>query len=456
MDVPITRYARSGGVSIAYQVLGAEGPDLVWLPSLTHHVELAWESPAHARFLRRLAAISRLIVFDKRGTGMSDRLAEVDTLEARMDDIRKVMDAAGSERAIVFGLGEAGPQCILFAATYPERTAGLLLMNSAPRITRAPDLSWLPTRGQLEQRIEEVKGSWGDQDFMERTIRLSNPSITDEELPGFVRVSRLSVGAGEAAAYLRANLEVDVREVLPFVRVPTLVLQREDLEQPPGPRAGQYLAERIPGARLAELPGRDFGPPFGDQEALFTELERFVRELSEWREADGPERVLTTVLFTDIVGSTEQTVQLGDVGWRELLQRHHEVVREQLRRFRGKELDTAGDGVFASFDGPARAIRCSSAIVESLQPLGLEVRAGVHTGECELLDGKVTGIAVHTGARVAALARSGEVLVTSTVRDLVAGSGLTFTDRGEHELKGLAEQWRLYAVAQDRDDRGSE
>lgn len=446
MDVPETRYARSGDVSIAYQVLGAEPTDLVWIPSMAHHVELAWESPAHVRYLRRLASICRLIVFDKRGTGMSDRLADADTLEARMDDVRKVLDAVGSERAVIFGLGEAGPLCILFAATYPERTSGLVLMNATPRFVRAPDLPWLPFRGDWEERIDEFAHRWGEQDFHDEWIRLSNPSITDEELPGFTRVGRLSVSPGAAATYLRSNLDVDVRDILPLIRVPTLIFQRTEL-QPFPVEAGRYLADRIPHARLVELPGADFGPPFGDMEPLFLALEKFLDEIQESQATDEPDRVLATVLFTDIVGSSEKAASVGDRAWRELLQRHHEAIREQLNRFRGSEVDTVGDGFFASFDGPARGIRCACAIVAALREIGLDVRAGLHTGECELLNDKVAGIAVHTGARIASLARPQEVLVSSTVKDLVAGSGIAFEDRGTHALKGIPGEWRLYAVA---------
>jgi len=446
MDGPKTRYTRGGDVNIAYQVVGSGPVDLVWIPSMAHHVELAWESPAHARYLRRLASLSRLIAFDKRGTGMSDRLADTETLEARMDDIRKVMDAARSERAVIFGLGEAGPLCILFAATYPERTSGLVLMNSTPRFVRAPDLPWLPSRGQMEARVDELAHRWGEEEFHEDMIRRSNPSISDEELPGFTRVNRLSVSPGTAAAYLRSNLDVDVRDVLPLVRVPTLVLQRKEVDAF-HVDSGRYLAERVPRARLCELPGRDFGPLFGDEEALFVELERFLKEVQEVREPEEPDRILATVLFTDIVGATARASELGDRAWRQLLLKHHETVRSELGRFRGKEMDTAGDGFFATFDGPARAIRCAFAIHAALHDLDLIIRAGLHSGECELVDGKAGGIAVHIGARVASLAAPGEVLVSSTVKDLVAGSGIEFKDRGEHELKGISDAWHLFAAA---------
>jgi class 3 adenylate cyclase len=443
---PVTRYARSGGVNIAFQVVGEGPPDLIWLPSMTHHVELAWESPAHVRLFNRLAAAGRLLVFDKRGTGMSDRLSGAETLETRMDDIRMVLDAAGSERAVICGLGESGPLCVLFAATYPDRTSALVLVNSTPRFTRAPDMPWLQTRGEMEQRAAAMELHWGETGFHKEFLRQANPSISEEDWPGFMRVFRLSVSPGAAAAYLRANLDVDVRDVLPLVRVPTLVLQRTELG--PLARSGRYQAERIPGARLVELPGRDLGPMFGDSDRLFKELEAFLTIITEQTgPVLEPDRMLATVLFTDIVDATARAAQLGDRAWRQLLEEHHELVRSQLQQYRGREMDTAGDGFFATFDGPARAIRCACAIRERLTELDLQIRAGLHTGECELVDGKASGIAVHTGARVASRAEPGQILVSSTVKDLVAGSGLTFDDRGTHELKGVPGNWRLYSVA---------
>jgi class 3 adenylate cyclase len=446
MEAPETRYTLSGDVNIAYQVVG-EGPlDLVFIPSLTHHVELVWENPPQAWFFTRLASISRLLLFDKRGTGMSDRFGAAPTLEARMDDIRAVMDAAGSERAVLVGLGEGGPFCALFAATYPERTTALVLINTSPRMVRSPELPWLPTRAEHERGIEEWVRSWGNTELAAERFGRGSPSATEEERRGFARVIRLSVSPGSAAAYLRMNLDVDICDVLPLIRVPTLVMQRADLERM-DIRNGRYLAEHIPGARLVELPGRDFAPQIGDTDRLFAELESFLKEVVEgepW-EAE-PDRILATVLFTDIVDSTARAAGLGDRAWRQLLHKHHEIVRRQLGRFRGKEMDTAGDGFFATFDGPARAIRCAFAIREGIRELDLEVRVGLHTGECELVDGKAGGIAVHIGARVASLAEPGEVIVSSTVKDLVAGSGIEFEDRGEHQLKGISEAWRLFTV----------
>ena len=446
MKAPETRYALSGDVHIAYQVVGDGPPDLVFIPSLTHHVELVWENPPQARFFGRLASIGRLLLFDKRGTGMSDRVVGTPPLEVRMDDIRAVMDAAGSERAVLCGLGDGGPLCALFAATYPERTTALVLINTAPRYVRSPELPWLPTRAEREREIDGALHTWGDPEASAERFALGSPSATEEERRGFSRVMRVSVSPGSAAAYLRMNLDVDITGVLPLIRVPTLVMYRAEIEVL-DVRTGRYLAEHIPGARLVELPGRDFAPQLGDPDRFFAELESFLQEVvkGEAWEAE-PDRVLATVLFTDIVDSTARAAELGDRAWRQLLQQHHETVRSQLGRFRGKEMDTAGDGFFATFDGPARAIRCAFAIQNTVRELDLEVRAGLHTGECELVDGKAGGIAVHIGARVASLAEPGEVLVSGTVKDLVSGSGIEFEDRGEHKLKGISDAWRLFAV----------
>jgi class 3 adenylate cyclase/pimeloyl-ACP methyl ester carboxylesterase len=450
---PDVQYARSGELSIAYQVVG-EGPlDFVFVPPISH-LELAWESPAQAQFFDRLASLSRLIMLNQRGVGMSDRVPGVPTLEMRMDDIHAVMDAVGSERATLFGLGDAGPLCVLFAATYPERTSGLVLMNSSPRFVRNPELPWLPTRAEADLRARELERRWGEPAFMNKVFLGANPSASEEEARSIARVLRVAVSPGSAAAYVRMNDDIDVCEVLPSIRVPTLVLQRE--EAPWDARSSRYLADHVSGARLVELPGADFVPFLGDQQPLFAELEAFLAEASEGRQWQAePDRVLATVLFTDIVGATARAAELRDRAWRALLEKHHAEVRRQLSRFRGEEIDTAGDGFFATFDGPARAIRCACAVRDALAELGLDVRAGLHAGECEIVDGKVSGIAVHTGARVAAQAGPGEVLVSSTVKDLVAGSELEFEARGVHELKGIPGEWRLYAVRDPESDRTS-
>jgi class 3 adenylate cyclase len=445
VDVPETCYARSGEISVAYQVLGSGPLDLVFAPPITH-LELEWESPSEAGFYRRLASTSRLIRFNLRGVGMSDPVPGIPTLESRMDDIRAVMDATGSERAVIFGLGDAGPLCIIFAATYPERTSALVLFNSSPRFVRNPQLPWLPTRAEQEAQAVGFERHWGEAEFMSEAMRSLNPSLSEAELPSHLRALRVSVSPGSAAGYVRMNMDVDVCDLLPLVRVPTLVVHRS-ADRGWGIESGRYLAENIPASRFLELPGADFMPSLGDQDRLFAELQRFLADVGEGKTGVEADRVLATVLFTDIVGSSEKATSLGDRAWRELLEEHHALVRRQLARFRGVEVDTAGDGFFASFDGPARAIRCACAIVESMPELGLDVRAGLHTGECELANGKVAGIAVHIGARVASLAHSREVLVSSTVKDLVAGSEIAFEERGSHELKGIPGEWRLYAVS---------
>jgi class 3 adenylate cyclase len=443
---PETQYARSGDVSIAYQVLG-EGPfDLVLVPGFVSHVQLGLATPPYDTICARLASHARLLVFDKRGTGMSDRVSGAPPLETRMDDVRAVMDAAGSTRAALVGISEGAPMSMLFAATYPERTWGLVLMGSYARELWAPDYPWAPTEEQYLRETELSRATlFGPREQAIKDIAewLGGHEQEAELLADYFRQSA-SPGAVEALD--RMNKDIDVRHVLPAIRAPTLLVHGVDDHIPIG--GARWMANQIPAARLVELPGTRhvyFGAPLA---AACDAVERFLTETWEsggWEDAQ-PDRVLATVLFTDIVGSSEKAALLGDRGWRELLERHHELVRRQLVRFRGKEVDTAGDGFFASFDGPARAIRCACAITESVQNLGLDVRAGLHTGECELIDDKVAGIAVHTGARVAAMAARGEVLVSSTVKDLVAGSGLQFNDRGTHELKGIPGEWNLYSV----------
>jgi class 3 adenylate cyclase len=370
-----------------------------------------------------------------------------------MDDIRAVMDAAGSGTAVLFAVGDAGPVAALFAATFPERTLGLVLVNSTPRFVKGPDFPWLPSRGEAEQGIEETLRRAVDPARRSEIFTWGNPDVTEDEVRSFTRVFRNSVSPGMLYAIRRWNLDVDVSDILPSIRVPTLVFHRPEIRGPEI-RSGRYFASHIPGARLVELPGRNFGPPLGDTEPLFAELEQFLERVVASRDRGDPEheRVLATVLFTDIVDATSKASELGDREWRELLRRHHDLIRARLSQFRGKEVDTAGDGFFATFDGPARAIQCACGIRDGVRALGVEVRAGVHTGECEVIDDKVAGIAVHIGARVASIAGPGEVLVSRTVKDLVAGSGIGFRDCGERELKGVPGEWHLYAVTDGSND----
>jgi pimeloyl-ACP methyl ester carboxylesterase len=442
-----TRYARSGDVSIAYQVTG-EGPfDVVCVPGFVSHVELTWEVPGMAAFNRRLASFCRLIRFDKRGTGMSDRISGVPTLETRMDDVRAVMDAAGSERAALIGVSEGGPMSVLFAATYPERAWALALCGTFARERWAPDYPFGLRDEEARADDEEIERSWGTAEDAAATAQGLAPSASPDEQHALATMIRQSASPGAALALSRMNHEIDVRDVLPAIRVPTLVLNR--LEEHPFTRQGSaYLAEHIVGARRLELPGADHAISAGDWESYARALEDFLQDAWAEEAMAEPEidRVLATILFTDIVGSTAKAVELGDARWRELLEDHHATVRRLLLRYRGTELDSAGDGFFASFDGPARGIRCARAITESVRDLGIEVRAGLHTGECERMNAKVGGIAVHIGARVAAEAGPGEVVVSSTVKDLVAGSGIAFRDRGAADLKGVPGEWRLFAV----------
>jgi class 3 adenylate cyclase len=448
VDAPDVRYARSGDVNVAHTVVG-EGPfDLVlvggWVVS---NLDVAWDGPA-AEFFTRLGAFSRLILFDKRGTGLSDRVTGVADLETRMDDVRAVMDAVGSERAAIMGISEGGPMTALFAATYPERTAAAVLYASRMCYRRSDDYPWSSTAEESAAAVERAERRWRTGEALDATLEELAPSLADDAnvRHWWRRWLRTSITPGAVAQYYSMYPEIDVRHVLPSVRVPTLILHRR------GDLAiafdeSSYTAARIPGAEFVELAGRDHACLVAPEQ-ITAPVQRFLTEMwqrGEW-DAVEPERVLATVLFTDIVDSTTHAAELGDRRWREQLERHHALLRRQLVRYGGRELDTAGDGVFASFDGPARAIRCARAIASAVGELGLEIRAGLHTGECEVVDGKMAGIAVHLGARVASAAAPGEVLVSSTVKDLVAGSGITFRERGAAELKGIPGEWRLYAV----------
>ena len=440
---PDVRYARSGDVAIAYQTVGSGAPDIVFMRHLAGDLLSTWEQPLLVRHVEGLAANGRLLLLDKRGTGLSDRVREVQSLETAMDDIRAVMDDAGSERAVVWtGLNSTGIG-VLFAATYPDRCAGLVLLDPPVRGTRTDDYPWAPTEEEWRAQLRAIRTGWGDRAYLEGVARQWAPGKADD--PAFIDWlvwhMRRSLSPGAALTAYRTAMEADVTDVLSAVRVPTLILAR-----PADRERARYAAERIRGAELVELAGFEglFTWIRDDvHEATMRETGRFIAGLTQ---APGPSRVLATLLFTDIVGSTVTTARIGDAAWRALLGRHNALVRRELARFGGQELDTAGDGFFASFDGPARAVQAAIAIRNAVRGLDLEVRAGVHTGECEIHDGKLTGIAVSIAARIGAAASDGEVLVSSTVKDLVAGSELAFADRGTHELKGVPDAWRLFAV----------
>jgi len=442
VELPEVEYARSGDLSIAYQVVGDGPVDLVYVPLLLSPV-FSWYVPQISEFFRQLASFSRLILFDKRGTGASDRPRTPPTLELQMDDVRAVLDAVGSEQAALLGAGHGGQMAALFAATYPERTVALVLYSTFARLP-----------GTAEEHRQIVRGTrehWGRRELMEESWRAQAPSLFDDPAyrQGMMLASLATASPGAAAEFRRTLTEADVTDILPAIRVPTLILYRRLVPEPINPPAARgleqearQLAAAIPDAQMVLIGGHEYAPFAGRE--LGSEVERFLRAP---RAAPVPDRVLATVLFTDIVASSEQAVALGDKAWRELLGQHRDAVRLELRRFRGEEMDTAGDGFFAAFDGPARAIGCAQAIIGASAELGLQVRAGLHTGECERDDGKLIGIAVHIGARVAAEADSGQILVSSTVKDLVAGSGIEFEDQGEHQLKGISEAWRLFRVA---------
>lgn len=440
--IPKTRYAKSGDLSIAYQVVG-DGPiDLVYVPGWVSHVEEAWEIPTHARFLNRLASYSRLILFDKRGTGMSDRVPvdALPTLEERMDDVRAVMDAVESARPALFGWSEGGNMSILFAATYPERITSLVTFGVFAKRLWDPEYPWAPTWEQRLAEIDLVGREWGE----DMDLTTLAPSLARDEAfrNQLTRYLRRSASPGAAAALLRMNTFIDVRHVLPSIRVPTLILHRAN-DRDSNIEEGRYISSRIPGAKLVELSGEDHIPWVGDADAVLHEIQVFLTGMGPPAESD---RVLATVMFTDIVGSTERAASLGDRRWRDLLEAYYALVRRELPRFRGREIDTSGDGFLATFDGPARAIRCAVALNQGVPTLGCQIRVGLHTGEVEAMDEKVGGIAVHIGARVAALAGPGKVLVSSTVKDLVAGSGIEFRDLGAHVLKGVPGTWQLFEV----------
>ncbi|HEX4665715.1 MAG TPA: adenylate/guanylate cyclase domain-containing protein [Chthoniobacterales bacterium] len=439
---PKTQFAQSGETQIAYQVIGPGPIDLVYVAGWVSHIELAWEEPTLAAFLRRLASFSRLILFDKRGTGLSDRVPndKLPTLEQRMDDVRAVMDAVGSERAALFGFSEGGNMSALFAATYPERTTALVMFGTFAKRIWSPEYPWAPTPEERQKSYDLVESDWGEMGGLEHYT----PSKIDDAVfaARLATYLRRSASPGAALALLRMNTQIDVRRVLPAIRVPTLVLHRTG-DRDANVEEGRWIASQIPEARFVELPGEDHFPWVGDSDAVLDEVEEF---LTGERRVLEPDRVLATILFTDIVGSTERAVSMSDRVWLDLLAQHHALVRTELARFRGHEIKTAGDGFVVTFDGPARAVRCACAIRDGVRRLGLEIRAGLHTGEIELTGKDIAGIAVHIASRVSGMAAPNEVLVSSTVKNLVAGSGLNFADRGRQTLKGIPDQWRLFVA----------
>ena len=440
--IPATRYVKSDDVHVAYQVLG-EGPlDLLWVPGFVSNVEAAWQLPEMAAFTRRLASFCRLIVFDKRGTGMSDRGSQIFTLEQRMHDVQAILDEIGSERAALLGVSEGGPMSLLYAASYPERTSALILYGAYAKRSWAPDYPFGWKDEQWNRVLANMEQSWGTP--QEISISMRAPSLMGktsaaEQLASYFRAA---ASPGAAVAIMKMNREIDVRNVLPAIRTPTLILHRTS-ERVSEIGHARYMAEHIPDAKLVELPGIDHAYWTDGSDTILDQIEQFLTGRRQTRQ---PNRVLATVLFADISGSTERAAKLGDNSWRELLEKFYLEVREVLREYRGREINTSGDGFLAAFDGPARAIRCAGAIGDAVRLLGLEVRCGLHTGECEIVGADLAGIAVHIGARVASLAGPGEVLVSQTVRDLVAGSGLAFEARGTHVLKGVPSEWHLFRV----------
>ena len=439
--MPAIRYARSGDVHVGYQIVGDGPVDIVFVEGSVTNRHVLWEEPSYRRFVERLGSFARVILFDKRGMGLSDRV-QAGTLEERMDDVRAVMDAVGSERAALIGESEGGPMSMLFAASFPQRTVALLLCGAEVKEEITEDWPWgESTREEFEESMTALGERWSN---VPSSLKVFVGSWGDDPrvLEWFARLKVQSASPAAAEAFMRMAHDIDVRDVAPAIRVPTQILHSVE-DQICHVENARYLARAIPGARYVELPGGDHVMYAELADLAIAEIREFLTGV---REGPEPERLLATVLFTDLVGSTERAEELGDKRWRELLERHHQAVRRELARFSGRELDISGDGFLAAFDGPARAIRCAKAVVSAVDELGLQVRAGVHTGECEVLGEKLAGVAVHVGARVAAQAGPGEVLVSSTVRDLIAGSGIELEDRGLYALKGIDEERRLYAA----------
>jgi len=440
--LPKTKYARSGDVRIAYQITGNGPFDVVWAPGTMSHLDLDWEIPQRALFFERFSQFCRLIRFDKRGTGLSDRPMKMATLEERTDDIRAVMDDVGIERAHIFGVSEGGSMACLFAATYPERVNSLLVWGAQARWIASPDHPWGQTQEQHDQMIAMIDDDWPSFEY----ITGPGAGVGKEADPAFIeslsRYMRAAANPSAVRAYEQMNGQIDTRPILPSIQVPTLVMNRTG-DPCANVEAARDMASRIPGAKFKEYPGNSHSMMLDDMETVLSDIQEFI---TGERPIDSSDRVLATVLFLDIACSTERAAELGDTSWRNLLNSYYAIVRKELARFRGKEVNTTGDAFLATFDGPARAVRCALAIALAVRQLGIEVRAGVHTGECELMGDNVGGIAVHTGARIMAKSEPGGLLVSGTVKDLVSGSGINFQDCGIHQLKGIPGEWRLFSA----------
>jgi len=431
-----TRYAKNGHISVAYQVFGEGGVHLVMVPGFISHIENYWDEPRLAQWLRKLGSFSRVILFDKQGTGLSDRPSKAPGMDERMDDVRAVMDAVGIERAAIFGISEGGSLATLFTASHPARSQALILYGAFAKFK-----SWFPTQEALEDLFQYIDTAWGSGESLPMFAPTMKDHLGLREWWG--KFERLGGSPGAVKKIMRLNSQIDIADILPTVNVPTLIIHRKD-DVTVNVEGGRLFAKRIPNAKYVELSGVDHLPFVGENSnQILDEMAKFLT--GEWRPLE-TDCVLATVLFTDIVNSSRRAAELGDRGWRDLLIRHHRLVRGELSRYRGKEVDTTGDGFFATFDGPARGIRCACAIRDAVSGLDLTIRAGLHTGECEIMEDKVSGIAVHIGARIMEKAEPGEVFVSSTVKDLVAGSGLKFNDRGKHNLKGIPGEWRIFQV----------
>jgi class 3 adenylate cyclase len=439
---PKTRYARSDDVCIAYQVTGNGPIDIVMAPGTMSHLDLDWEIPNRAQFFERFGRFCRLVRFDKRGTGLSDRPLKMATLEERTDDIRAVMDAAGLERAHLFGASEGGSMACMFAATYPHRVNSLMIWGAQARWVASPDHPWGQTRAENEAMLAMIHDDWPSREYLIGPGAGLGPNVDPVYLESLARYMRAAASPSAVFSYEQMNGEIDTRPILPAIRARTLVMNRVG-DPCANVDAARDMASRVPGAVFREYPGNSHSMMLPDMDTILADIQEFV---TGERPADGEDRILATVLFLDIVGSTDLAAKLGDAGWRNLLGQFFQVVRKELARYRGREIDTAGDGFLAAFDGPARAVRCGLAVAQVVRQLGFDIRAGVHTGECEVVGEKLGGIAVHTGARIMAQAGSGQVLVSRTVKDLVSGSGILFEEAGAFVLKGVPGEWVLYAA----------